>query len=397
MKQLVLCVDLEQDDIRSSVPALFAWKGAERALQWRHTLPWPSAALNWFVRADVQTRTVLGDASWPLRHLYPALCDALDLGDTVGAHPHLYRDGPDGWRNDYADPDFAWQCAEVALDAHAAVFGAPCRTWRWGDRAGQPSLRPRLAAAGVVVDNTAEPGRPPLPPLDGGAGLPPSWVGHRTEPQFVDGLVDWPVSTVALAGVTAPACNRHAAVPVGSFDAINDHWLHGWCCDATAGCDDTAVDVELLVHGSVVAVTAADWYRPDVAAAGYGDGRHGARIGMRDEWRSLPADAFQLRAAGHLVGLFAPPNDDRTGRGAESTVMPLPMETEPEQFARMIAVVLRDDASHVTLAIRSDALLDPTTAAALDRNVATLAGYTADGTLSSPQSLLTLAAPLLRA
>ena len=46
MKQLVLCVDLEQDDIRSSVPALFAWKGAERALQWRHTLPWPSAALN---------------------------------------------------------------------------------------------------------------------------------------------------------------------------------------------------------------------------------------------------------------------------------------------------------------------------------------------------------------
>ena len=188
------------------------------------------------------------------------------------------------------------------------------------------------------------------------------------------------------AWLPAPACNRHAAVPVGSFDAINDHWLHGWCCDATPGGDDTAVDVELLVHGSVVAVTAADWYRPDVEAAGYGDGRHGARIGMRDEWRSLPVDAFQLRAAGHLVGLFAPPNDHRTERGTESTVIPVPLETEPEQFARMLAVLLR-----------SDAFLDPTAAAALDRNIATLAALTAHGALSAPQSLLTLAAPLLPA
>lgn len=395
MKQLVICIDLEQDDIMSSASALLTWEGAQRALQWRWTLPWDGAAVNWFVRTDVQTTAVLGDAAWPLRHLEAGLRRAVDAGDTVGAHPHLYRECEGGWRNDFSDAEFSWRCAEIALDAHLAVFGEPCRIWRWGDRAGQLSLRPRLAAAGVHVDATVEPEGPAISPRDDGSGRTPSYVGHDSEPRCVDGLVDWPLTTMAPARATSLTTGVHAALPVGSLDVITDHFVQGWCCDASPGAEDTVVDVELLVHGEVVAVTAADWHRPDVAAAGYGEGRHGARVGMRDEWRALPVEAFVLRAAGHDRALHGAPSDVRAPLGSCSTVIPLPLQTEPEQFARMLDVLLRDDTSHVTLAMRSEVFLDPVLVAMIDRNCVTLAAHAATGTLSAPQSLLSLAAALL--
>lgn len=398
MKQLVVCIDLEQDDVRSPAAALTGWHGAAVALAWRETWPWgDGAVMNWFVRNDVQTETVLGDRTWPLRHLLPALRRARGRGDTVGAHPHLYRATGDGWRNDFADVDHAWRCAEVALQAHQEVFGEPCRTWRWGDRVTHPLLRPRLAAAGVLVDNTAEPGRPSAPPPDGGDGLKPSWVGHSAEPVVIDGLVQWPTTTVVLADATVPASGRHAVLPVGSFDVISDAWLAGWCADATPGSEAHVVDIELLVRGVAVATTAADWHRPDVAAAGYGDGRHGARIGMRDEWRSLPPSAFSLRAAGHAAPLHAPPCDLRTSHGAEHTIIPLPAESDPEQFSRLLDVAMRSSNSHVSLALRSDAFADPATVAMVDANCRTLAALTSAGLLSAPRSLVELAAPLLSA
>ncbi|HQZ35675.1 MAG TPA: hypothetical protein PK020_14720 [Ilumatobacteraceae bacterium] len=393
MKPLVICIDLEQDDDRSSPASLFAWRGAEKALEWGRAQPLqPGAAINWFVRSDMQTRAVLGNAHWPQRHLYEPLRRAMDDGDTVGAHPHLYRLEEDGWRTVYNDTAFSWECAEVALEAHTTVFGEPCRTWRWGSRAGQPALRSRLAGAGVLVDSTAEPGRATTLQHAADIGMPPSYLDHPTEPRVVDGLVDWPISTCAVTDATAPPGGCSAQQPVGAFDAITDQWVVGWCSDAAAGSAHAIVDVELLIHDQVVAVTAADWYRPDLAAAGYGDGCHGARIGMRESWRLLPADAFTLRAVGHGLMSLAPVSDVRTARGAEATVLPLPLETEPQQFARLLATMLRDDTSHLTLASRSEVFLEPVATAAIEQNCRTLLGHIRLGALSVPQSLPALAA-----
>lgn len=393
---LALCIDLEQDDISSTAASMHHWEGARTALEWARSLPWREpAVINWFVRTDVQTSTELGAATWPLRHLEAGLRRAVDRGDSVGAHPHLYRRTPGGWRNDWADPEYAWQCAQVALAAHTEVFGEPCRTWRWGDRVGQPQFASLLAQAGVLVDVTAEPGRAAMGPRDGGAGLSPSYACRDAQPRVVDGVVDWPLSTCTLAEATLPAGGERALVSVGSFDAITDHWLHGWCADATAGRENEVVDVELLVDGAVAAVTAADWYRADVAAAGYGTGHHGVRIDMRDHWRSLPAAAFTMRAAGHTTALTMPPSDSRTARGGECTVIPLPWETEPEQFDRLLTTVLRTRPPHITIALRSDRFLDSASVAALDHNCATLAALSDRGVLSPPQSLVALAMPLV--
>ncbi|MDP2291058.1 MAG: hypothetical protein Q8M22_07690 [Actinomycetota bacterium] len=398
MKQLVICIDLEQDDIRSPAASMFSWTGAHRALQWwrthRSALS-AEASINWFVRTDVQTCAVLGDGGWPLRHLYDPLSASLADGDTVGAHPHLYRAHGDGWRNDFADVEHAWECAQVALAAHLDVFGTGCTTWRWGDRAGHAGLQARLAAAGVQFDATAEPGRVGLPPPDGGAGRVPSFVGHAAEPRrTAGGLIDWPVSTCHLSRLTPPAVGVIARRPLGSFDDITDAWIEGWCCDL--GESGRAVDVELLIDGAVVATAAAEWCRDDVRAAGYGDGRHGVRFGMNDEWRDLPVSAFEMRAAGHLEPLSSPPIDRRTTRGAEVTTLPLSLDTESQHFARAVAVLLAGDASHLTIATRSEVFLHPVQAAEVERNCRTLFHHLRAGRLSEPRSLPSAAAVALR-
>lgn len=398
MKQLVICIDLEQDDIRSPAASLQSWSGAHRALEWwqahRRALS-TDASVNWFVRTDVQTCAVLGDAGWPLRHLYEPLSAIIANGDTVGAHPHLYRRHGDGWRNDFADVDHAWECAQVALAAHLDVFGTVCATWRWGDRVGHPELQARLAAAGVQFDATAEPGRMGLPPPDGGAGRVPSFAGHASEPRRTPGgLVDWPVSTCRTASLTPPAGDVRARRPLGSFDDITDAWLEGWCCDLDE--HGRAVDVELLIDGVVVEVTAAVWCRDDVRAAGYGDGRHGVRIGMRDEWRDVPVSSFAMRAAGHVEPLASPPIDRRTTRGTEATTMPCSLDTESQHFARAVALLLAGDASHLTIATRSEVFLHPVQAADVERNCRTLFHHIRAGRLSEPRSLPAAAAVALR-
>jgi hypothetical protein len=399
MMQLVICIDLEQDDIRSTAESLQYWVGAHRALEWwrSHRSAFSaSASANWFVRTDVQTRTVLGDVGWPLRHLHDALSQSIANGDTVGAHPHLLRRFGVGWRNDFADVEYAWACAEVAIAAHQREFGTSCTMWRWGDRTGHPELQARLAAAGVRYDVTAEPGRVGLAPQDGGPGRVQSFLGHPTEPhRTTHGLVDWPVSTCALTMMTPASGNVRAIRPVGTFDDITDAWIEGWCLDLDDAGGGRPVDAELLIDGVVVEVTAAEWCREDLRACGYGDGRHGIRIGMRDEWRGLALSSFALRPAGHLDALASPPIDLRTERGVEATMLPISLDTESEQFARMVAVLLDGNATHLTIATRSDVFLDPVTAADLERNCRTLLGHIRADRLSGPRSVAAAAAAAL--
>jgi hypothetical protein len=397
VRQLVLCIDLEQDDIRSTPDALQSWLGSHRALEWWRSLQtaWGADAhCNWFVRSDVQIAAVLGDAGWPLRELRAPLAEALAAGDSVGLHPHLYRLGPEGWRNDFADTDFAWQCASTALHAYREEFGHFCPIWRWGDRAGHRSLAPRLAAHGVQFDATAEPGRIGLPPRDGGIGTPPSFVGHTTKPSSAAAdMVDWPVTTYTLGSLGMAATGQVAASPIGSFDSITDQWVHGWCLDADRV--GAQVDVELLLHGVVAERTCAGWYRADLRNVGYGDGHHGARFAVRDAWRRLPLNAFQLRPVGHEQPLPGHPTDHRTGRGQEATVLSCSLDSEPIQFEQAVDMLLRGEDGHLTIATRSDVFVDERLMAAVDANTRTLQAHVLAGRLSPPRTLAAAYATLV--
>jgi hypothetical protein len=52
----------------------------------------------------------------------------------------------------------------------------------------------------------------------------------------------------------------------------------GWAHDAAQA--DAPVCLDIVVDGTIVAVTVAAEYRADVAAAGVGDGRHGFDLGV---------------------------------------------------------------------------------------------------------------------
>jgi len=403
MTQLVVCIDLEQTDIRSSPASLRSWDAARYALEWwrAQNAQWPTGSnCNWFVRSDVQVAAVLGSAGWPLRALRADLEQALAAGDSMGLHPHLYREDRDGWRNDFVDVEFAEECALVALAAYRDEFGRACTTWRWGDAVGRPELAARLAALGVQFDATAEPGRIGLPPRDGGTGAPPSFVGHPTHPhRTMHGIIDWPVSTYSLQSLEPAPSGCCAQQPTGTFDCITDQWVHGWCRDIAVGRGDARVDVELLVDGRVVAQTCADWCRPDLRDAGQGDGLHGVRVAMREQWRDTPLPAFQLRPVGHDQPLPANPTDHRTSRGAEVAVLALSLDQEVVQFERAVDSLLASDGvTALTIVARCNAFVDSVGLEAVECNTRTLQAHVRAGRLSAPRTLAaahaTLASPL---
>lgn len=103
-----------------------------------------------------------------------------------------------------------------------------------------------------------------------------------------------------------------AALPLieGRIELIDNGVVHGW-----AWCPDDPserVELEVLLDGEPVGTVLADLERPNLAAAGYGDGAYGFRVELpvpgdpvaghvicmrRGAHRALPASAFTVRAS----------------------------------------------------------------------------------------------------
>ncbi|HAP76356.1 MAG TPA: hypothetical protein DCR14_09770, partial [Acidimicrobiaceae bacterium] len=313
---LVVAIDLEPDDIRARVERLHIWTGADAAVGWaegRHH-GWESASINWFVRSDVQTVAVLGVDS-PFARLGARMQARMAAGDEVGVHPHPFRWDGSTWTNDFASPAHAWACFDAAERDRQLHLGGSSAALRWGDRVSHDSLHARLAARGVGFDLTAEPGRVGIAPRDGGRGRTAVVPWCRRQPALGScGIVHWPLTTVRRVDLHAPPTGRHAREPIGSFDLVEDGWLHGWCADRATP-NGPPVDVELLVQERVVATVPADWIRPDLEDAGVASRCHGVRIAMDDRWRALPLGAFALRAAGATEAPPGGPPPPRRGRG----------------------------------------------------------------------------------
>ncbi len=140
----------------------------------------------------------------------------------------------------------------------------------------------RVAARGVATRGVAARGASDgafrfraalcaLPPLDGGLRLLARVGG---------------AGTTAGLGVTAEQVGL-----AGMFEAVGPDGVTGWV--AELGDLSRRVGVSLLVDGAVVATGVADRARPDLAAAGLGDGAHGVVL-------ALPA-AGQEREVGLVV------------------------------------------------------------------------------------------------
>ena len=142
----VLCVDVEPDLRRPSVPSAVTWGGFERLVadvdRLRKRLAEPSgrpAQIGWFLRMDPQVEVVHGSVEWVAARYRDELEVLTEAGDELGLHPHSWRWDGAGWCSDQS-ADWVAHCAHAALDGYERAFGEPCRSYRHGDRFTSPAL-----------------------------------------------------------------------------------------------------------------------------------------------------------------------------------------------------------------------------------------------------------------
>ena len=80
----------------------------------------------------------------------------------------------------------------------------------------------------------------------------------------------WRARRLRPDGTIVPAALR------GRLDDVERRRINGWACDPEA--PETRVVLVVLLNGAEIARLAADRYRPDLAEAGIGDGRHGFEL-----------------------------------------------------------------------------------------------------------------------
>jgi len=163
---VVLCVDVEPDKRRVDVRARLPWRGFALTQQVLDRLrsgvarTSPDARFSWYFRIDPQVERTYGSAAW-IVETNPALMDALRAaGDDFGLHVHAYRwdASRNGWVMDYGDPEWIDSCLTLAFSAFESSVGTPCTLFRFGDHWMDQRTFERLAALGVEIDLTIEPG-----------------------------------------------------------------------------------------------------------------------------------------------------------------------------------------------------------------------------------------------
>jgi len=161
---VVIGVDLEPDG-PGHEPVPGPWPGAGATHQWLEDqragmagLTGRPAHFTWFLRIDTGMADAFGSAAHAVDVHPDLVADVNAQGDELGIHVHGWRRDPDGsWVDDFGDPGWFHDCVETALDVFATELGRPCRISRLGNRFLSPAVADQLAAAGVVVDLTAEP------------------------------------------------------------------------------------------------------------------------------------------------------------------------------------------------------------------------------------------------
>ncbi len=185
MKKHLICltVDTDPDGLSGKITnrQTLSWEGLERLRQ----LPDEMAdfeklgrvPITWFVRADGQLESVLGNAAYLLETYETFWAQVKNAGDEVAWHPHLYRqEKPEDAAVIITDPlqardelERLWNKLKTTL--HPTTF-------RNGEGWHTPETYAAVERLGFRCDSTAIPGR------RGGNGHPMNWEGAPNQPYF---------------------------------------------------------------------------------------------------------------------------------------------------------------------------------------------------------------------
>jgi hypothetical protein len=172
---VVLAVDVEPEPGGGTWRDPRPWRGFER---WLEVMPRLRDSLErltgapvhfaWYVRCDPQIADIYGDAAWAADRYASGFDGLRAAGDELAIHPHAWRWDGDArhWVHDNADPAWVEHVLESGFDRFATAFGQRARAHRFGSRYLTAAIVRWLAAHGVRVDTTLEPGTPAVKSLD---------------------------------------------------------------------------------------------------------------------------------------------------------------------------------------------------------------------------------------
>jgi len=180
---LCLTVDTDPDGLSGKVTNRQAlkWDGLEnlqRLLEETKPCPLlPEIPITWFVRADGQLESILGDASYLLHKYDSWWSNVRNAGHEIAWHPHLYRQSRSEDEvviiNDPAEAkdelERLWTNVRTSLRA---------TSFRNGEGWHTQETYATVERLGFLCDSTAIPGR------IGGAGHPMNWEGAPNRPYF---------------------------------------------------------------------------------------------------------------------------------------------------------------------------------------------------------------------
>jgi hypothetical protein len=177
---VVLAVDVEPDPGGGKWRDRQPWVGFEHWLEFvpalRARLEQASGALArfaWYVRCDPQIADIYGDGAWAADHYANGFAALRANGDELAIHPHAWRwdEAAGHWVHDNADAAWVEQVLATGFERFAAGFGHAPRAHRFGSRYMTAAIAQWIAAHGVRVDTTLEPGSPAQRTLDPGAAF----------------------------------------------------------------------------------------------------------------------------------------------------------------------------------------------------------------------------------
>lgn len=317
---IVICIDVEPDEREINTESPDRWEGFERTFkffqQLRPTVEKATQSpvhFSWFVRMDPQVAHVYPSPEWALLH-YQDIFKSLDAaGDEIGVHTHAWRWDASGkeWIADMADQAWVDHCVRVSFEAYQRSRHRPCRSFRFGDHWINNTTLDLIESLGARFDLTVEPGhkRPDL--ADKAIGIVPDFTSAPYRPYQPSksslttpngnarnlwliplsmAKMDWPLSSLIQKCAPERAPNWKSAVASalklrqnewdGFLDRADCLMIAGWAYDATRPND--CLNVDIYDGSRVLARVAAENFRPDLLAAGKGNGKHSFSIPTPD-------------------------------------------------------------------------------------------------------------------
>jgi Hint domain len=220
--------------------------------------------VKWIGRRSYAGHFIAGNRGvLPIRVETGALSDGVPRRDLwVSPHHALYLDGVlvpaeclvNGVSIVQAEAVARVDYFHIELDSHDVIWaeGAPAETFVDCDSRGMFQNAAEFA--------TRYPGE-----------APPAWAFCAQRVEDGERVAALWRQLAARAGIAAdPAAPGELQ---GHLDAADSRTLRGWARDAAH--PDLPVTVEITVDGAAIGLAFANTYRPDLAAAGFGHGRHG--------------------------------------------------------------------------------------------------------------------------